>query len=62
VDPMMEKVEEPAAVEMEGGMADMMEATKFLNPADFGASDGPTKFPKLLLECMAVNPYFYDLV
>jgi hypothetical protein len=47
---------------MEGGEAAGMEGTKFLDPSSFGASDGPTKFPKLLLECMAVNPYFYDLV
>lgn len=39
-----------------------MEGTAFLNPADFGDSDGPAKFPKLMIECMAVNPYFYDLV
>jgi len=61
---MMEKdnVMEGAGMEMEKGMEAMMEATKFLNPADFGESNGPTKFPKLVLECMAVNPYFYDLV
>jgi hypothetical protein len=56
---------EAAGMNMEGGMmveAAGMEGTAFLNPTDFGDSNGPTKFPKLMMECMAMNPYFYDLV
>lgn len=65
-DPMMMAMGDGAMAEnMEGGMmveAEGMEGTAFLNPAEFGDSNGPTKFPKLMLECMAMNPYFYDLV
>ena len=44
---------------MEGGG---MEKVAFLNPGDFGDSNGPAKFAKLMLECMAVNPFFHDEV
>lgn len=60
---------EEAAADMEGGeeaaatgMEAAMEKAKFLDAGAFGESGGAGLLPKLLIEQMALNPFFGDLV